>query len=185
VVRLIERALNEGPPEVRAVRRDIPRPLDRIVQQCLAKEPAERPPSYRHLSKLLLPYGSASPTPAPLGLRMLALIIDVIIVRYAGATLPFLVLTQWRQQMFASALEWGAFGGAHLLLGCLLWRLGSRLVRLPWQDGGRFARHPNRGQPLGMGRSLARAFLCWLFVVPVLLTGIALWPSELGMTVFN
>ena len=43
VVRLIERVLHERPTAVRAVRRDVPRPLDSIIQQCLAKNPAERP----------------------------------------------------------------------------------------------------------------------------------------------
>ena len=47
VVRLIERVLHERPTGVRAVRRDVPRPLDSIIQQCLAKNPAERPPVVR------------------------------------------------------------------------------------------------------------------------------------------
>jgi uncharacterized RDD family membrane protein YckC len=182
VVGLIQRVLHERPTPVRAVRRDVPQRLDRIVQQCLAKEPAERPQSYGQLSKLLLPYGSASPPPAPLGLRMLAVIIDALILRVAGNLLPLLILMQWRQQMFTSALEWLAWTGAHLLLVVAyfgvseaVWSaspgkmvVGLRVVR-------------TGGQPLGIGRSLARAFLFCLSVAPSGSLWIALWPSELGI----
>jgi uncharacterized RDD family membrane protein YckC len=186
VVRLIERALHERPTAVRAARRDVPHRLDSIVQQCLAKDPSERPPSYGHLTKLLLPYGSAAPAPAPPGLRMLAIIIDTMIMRFVGAALPFLILMQWRQQMFTSAREWLAFTGAHLLLVVTyfgvsegVWSaspgkmvVGLRVVR-------------TGGQPPGMGRSLARAFILCLAMAPSGFLWSALWPSELGIAAWT
>ena len=181
VVRLIERVLNERPTAVRAVRRDVPRPLDSIVQQCLAKDPAERPPSYAHLSKLLLPYGSASPAPAPLGLRMLALIIDGMIVRVAGGALPFLVLAQWQQRVLASPLEWLAFVLAHSVIVVAyfgvseaMWSAspGKMVVGLRVVRTGR--------QPLGVGRSLARALLWWLSLIARRLFGSSCGRSSWG-----
>jgi uncharacterized RDD family membrane protein YckC len=185
-VQLIERVQHERPAAVRAVRRDVPRPLDRIVQRCLAKDPAERPPSYADLSKSLLPYGSASPAPAPLGLRTLAFVIDGMIMRFLGGVLPFLILMQWRQQVLASALEWLAFLGAHSLLlvayfgvSEAIWSaspgkmvVGLRVIR-------------TGGQPLGLGRSLARAFLWWLALAPALIGWIAWWPSGLGAAAWS
>jgi eukaryotic-like serine/threonine-protein kinase len=181
VVRVIERALNERPASMRTTRRDVPRLLDRIVRQCLAKDPAERPASYARLSKLLLPFGSSVLPPAPLGLRTLAFVVDGLLVRFAGGVLPFLVLMQWRQHVFTSALEWIVFLVAHSLLVVAYFGIseavwsaspGKMLVGL------RVIR--TDGQPLSLRRSLARALLWWLSLAPALAIWLALWPSELG-----
>jgi hypothetical protein len=165
VVRLIERVLNERPPAVGAVRRDVPRTLDKIVQQCLAKDPAERPPSYAHLSRLLLPYRSASPIPAPLGLRAFAFLLDGMFVR--GAVLPFYILAQ---QLFVlassiellapSALFFAYFGVTEGLWGA---SPGKLIVGLRVVGTG--------PQPLGVRRLLARSFLWLLVLAPLTAVG--------------
>jgi hypothetical protein len=184
--RLIGRVLHERPAGVRAVRRDVPRPLDRIVQQCLAKDPAERPPSYAQLHTLLLPYSSASPAPAPPGQRMLAFAIDGMIVRVGGGVLPFLALAQWRQQVFTSVLEWVVFLAVHSLTGVAYFGVSEAV----WSAspgkmlfGLRVIR--TGGQPPGLGRSVARVLLWWLSVSPALLMWVALWPSELGAAAWS
>jgi serine/threonine protein kinase len=62
----------EPPANMRADRPDVPRGLDRIVRQCLAAHPGDRPRSCRELSRLLEPFAAASAAPARLGVRALA-----------------------------------------------------------------------------------------------------------------
>jgi uncharacterized RDD family membrane protein YckC len=181
VARLIDRVLHQRPASVRAMRREVPRTLAGIIQLCLAKDPAERPHSYGQLTNLLLPHGSAQPTPAALGLRVLAGILDGMVVRVAGGVLPFLALTQWQQRVPADPLEWLAFIGLHSILLVVYFGVSEGL----WSAspgkmvvGLRVIRKDR--QPLGVGRSLARAFLWWLSLTPGLVTWIALWPSESG-----
>src|SRR4029450_11610395 len=69
---LIARTMTEPPPSVRKVRPEIPRALAATVLQCLAKDPAHRPTSYRSLASVLQPLSSNIKTPAPLGIRMAA-----------------------------------------------------------------------------------------------------------------
>ena len=76
--RLIAHALRDPPPSVRRARPDVARGLDRVVRRCLAKDPADRPQSHADLSRLLLPFGSTSSTPATLGFRALAGLVDVV-----------------------------------------------------------------------------------------------------------
>jgi eukaryotic-like serine/threonine-protein kinase len=186
VARLIDRVLHQRPASVRAVRRDVPRTLAGIIQQCLAKDLRERPHSYGQLTRLLLLHGSAQPAPAPLGLRALAGILDGMFVRIAGGVLPFLALTQWQQRVPADPLEWFAFIGLHSVLLVVyfgvsegLWSaspgkmvVGLRVIRTD-------------RQPLSVGCSLARACLWWLSLTPGLLTWVALWPSELGAAAWS
>jgi uncharacterized RDD family membrane protein YckC len=181
IVPLIERVLHQKPAGLRSVRRDVPRVLDRIILQCLAKSPAERPQSYAHLTRQLLPYGSASRTPAPPGLRVLAVALDTLFVRAVGGALPLFVLAQQQQRVFASRLEWFAFLIAHLVLVLAyfgvtegVWSAspGKMIVGLRVVSTGR--------QPIGLKRSLARAFLLFLSVFPAGAAWIALLPIELG-----
>jgi uncharacterized RDD family membrane protein YckC/membrane-associated protease RseP (regulator of RpoE activity) len=73
---LLSRIATEPPPSLREGRPEIPRALAATVLQCLAKDPADRPASYRSLAGLLEPLGSSIRTPAPLGLRFAASVMD-------------------------------------------------------------------------------------------------------------
>jgi uncharacterized RDD family membrane protein YckC len=73
---LLSRIATEAPPSLRDGRPEIPRALAAVVLQCLAKNPADRPPSYRSLAGMLEPLGSGIRTPAPLGLRFAAGLMD-------------------------------------------------------------------------------------------------------------
>jgi eukaryotic-like serine/threonine-protein kinase len=83
---LVERVNNEPPPSPRALRREIPSGLAAVVLRCLAKSPAQRPPSYPALGELLRPYAVADEAPAPVRLRVLAFALDMLIL-----SLPFSV----------------------------------------------------------------------------------------------
>jgi hypothetical protein len=80
LVSLIASVLEKVPDEPRALRADIPRPLSRIVMHCLAKDPAARFTNYSALRMALLPFSSAAPTAATVGLRFVAGLIDTMVV---------------------------------------------------------------------------------------------------------
>ena len=182
VVRLIERVLHERPPGVRSVRPGVPRRLEKVILRCLARNPARRPQSYAELARQLAPYASASPAPAPLGLRSLAFLIDAFIVRFAGGAVPLLVLTQWQQRVLATPLEWIAFILAHIVFGVAYFGIsegvwsaspGKRITGLRVVAAGR--------QRPGIGRALARVSLWCLTVTPAVIVWLRLWRFEQGV----
>jgi uncharacterized RDD family membrane protein YckC len=73
---LVSRIATEPPPSLRKGRPGIPRALAEIVLHCLAKDPAHRPTSYRSLASALEPLSSSVKTPAPLGIRFAAGVMD-------------------------------------------------------------------------------------------------------------
>jgi serine/threonine protein kinase len=73
---LVSRIATEPPPSLRKGRPGIPRALAETVLHCLAKDPAHRPTSYRSLASALEPLSSSVKTPAPLGIRFAAGVID-------------------------------------------------------------------------------------------------------------
>ena len=73
---LVSHIATESPTSPREVRPEIPRALAAVVLQCLAKSPADRPPSYRVLASMLEPLGSIVKTPPPLGIRPAAYAFD-------------------------------------------------------------------------------------------------------------
>jgi eukaryotic-like serine/threonine-protein kinase len=83
---LVARVSSEPPPSPRALRREIPSGLAAVIVRCLAKAPAQRPPSYPALAELLRPYAVAGEAPAPVRLRILAFAFDMLIL-----SLPFSV----------------------------------------------------------------------------------------------
>jgi eukaryotic-like serine/threonine-protein kinase len=84
---LVERVISEPPKSPRALRPDISSGLAAVVLRCLSKSPAQRPASYPELAELLRPFSAIGESPASLRLRVLAAIVDIIIV-----TLPFSIL---------------------------------------------------------------------------------------------
>lgn len=80
MVKLIATVLEKPAPSARELRREIPKALDQVVQRCLAKAPGQRYKDYHDLRRALLPFGSARPAAAPLGLRFMAGLIDHVVV---------------------------------------------------------------------------------------------------------
>ena len=69
---LISRVKDEAPRSAREMRAGVPDALAAVVTRCLAKDRAQRPPTYAALEDELRPLSSTAPTPAPLGRRALA-----------------------------------------------------------------------------------------------------------------
>ena len=78
VVQLTANVLEKPVPSPRDFRKEIPKGLAGVIQRCLAKQPADRFKSYDDLRQALAPYTSTAPTPATLGLRFLAGMLDML-----------------------------------------------------------------------------------------------------------
>ncbi len=86
LVALIASVLENDPAEPALLRQEIPRDLSRVVMRCLARNAAARFQDYAALRTALLPFRSAAPVPAKLGVRFLAGLIDIFV-----ASLPLIV----------------------------------------------------------------------------------------------
>ena len=80
LVRLIATVLEHPPTSPDQLRPDIPKGLVRTVMRCLQKQPAARYGTYDELRQVLAPFSSAAPTPAALGLRLGAGILDYVLL---------------------------------------------------------------------------------------------------------
>jgi eukaryotic-like serine/threonine-protein kinase len=93
MVQLLATVLEQRAPSPRKFRPEIPQALAKALLRCLEKQPGERFSTYADLARALTPYGCAAPTPATLGLRLLAGIIDFTLLA-----------------LLATAINLGAFG---------------------------------------------------------------------------
>jgi eukaryotic-like serine/threonine-protein kinase len=89
MVQLLATVLEQRAPSPRKLRPDIPQPLARAILRCLEKPPGERFKSYAELSQALAPFGSSAPTPATLGLRFLAGLLDMSLLGAAALLVNF------------------------------------------------------------------------------------------------
>ncbi|HVM47187.1 MAG TPA: protein kinase, partial [Candidatus Acidoferrum sp.] len=87
VVRLLATVLEQRPPSPRQFRPEIPRGLAKAVLRCLEKQPGERFRNYADLASALAPYSSTAPTPATMGLRFLAGVVDMALLSGAGTVI--------------------------------------------------------------------------------------------------
>ena len=81
---LLMAVANDEPPAPHDLNRSVPRGLSTVVLRCLAKSPGKRFRDSGALVEALQPYSSAAARPAPLGLRMIAGIIDYILLFIFG-----------------------------------------------------------------------------------------------------
>ena len=100
VVQLLATVLDKAPQPPREMRAEIPESLSRIVLRCLAKQAAERPASYDELRRALLPFTSTAPTPATLGLRFVAGVIDVLLLTFVSTFLPMLLFRDYAAMVY-------------------------------------------------------------------------------------
>jgi uncharacterized RDD family membrane protein YckC len=172
-VKLITEVLDKLPPAPNALRPDIPAGLAKVIMRCLAKQRTARFSGYQALRDALLPYSSTAPSPAVLGLRFVAGMVDEWIVY--GPSLALLVLTG-RDAIERVALNrtlLPALVAAAFLIWDLLYyglpeglwgaSVGKALCRL------RLVR--TDGRPAGLGRALLRSLIYrTTWSVPLLLT---------------
>ena len=93
LIRFIATALDQPAASPATFRRDIPKGLCAAILRCLEKQPARRFRNYGELRETLLPYASAAPTPATLGWRFLAYMLDTAIWSALMGTLGYVLIT--------------------------------------------------------------------------------------------
>lgn len=131
LVQLLATVLEKPAESPRKWRPEIPQGLGQVVLCCLAKQSTERYASYDELRQALLPYASAAPTPAPLGLRLAAGLVD----RVAFSLVNLVPQLLWFRDLDAlqrASVE--ASGNAILMvvLAQLLWVLYFALPEGRW-----------------------------------------------------
>lgn len=84
MIQLLATVLDKPAPPVRSIREDVPEELDRVIARCLQKSAGQRYSSYAALREALLPLSSHTATPAALGNRLLASLIDNVLWSFIG-----------------------------------------------------------------------------------------------------
>lgn len=105
MVQLLANSLEKAAPSPEQYRPEIPRGLARVVLRCLYKQATERFGSYLELRQALQPFASIAPTPATLGLRFAASVIDHFILSAISLLFPLLFVE--------SPMEWLNLGNLH------------------------------------------------------------------------
>ncbi|WP_395741383.1 protein kinase domain-containing protein [Prosthecobacter sp.] len=142
MVQLLANSLEKPAPSPVKFRADIPQGLARIVLRCLNKQATERFSSYHELRQALQPFSSIAPTPATLGLRFGAAVIDHLVLSVANFMVPLFFLNSPADMLNpeiirSPAFHWlmvGMFVLRHLYFGITegLWgaSVGKALVGL-------------------------------------------------------
>ena len=141
---LLMAVANDAPAPPHRVVPAVPRGLSRVILRCLAKRPEDRYASYAALAAALEPYGSVSPTPATLGRRLVAGVVDYMAVGLL--TVPIIAAAgscrRWRRRRWRQMLTNMAASVTLLLLyyggSEALWARtpGKALLGLTLVDGG-------------------------------------------------
>ena len=92
VVQLLATVLDKPAPSPRKLRPEIPEELARVVLRCLAKQAGDRFKNYDELRRALLPFHSTAPTPATLGRRFVAGVIDHFVITAFNMPFSFLLM---------------------------------------------------------------------------------------------
>jgi len=181
-VQVVANAVNKKPKPLSGLREGVPPGLERIVNRCLAKEPAGRYADYKALRNALLPFSSQVPEPASMKSRALAGWIDylaaflipylAIMLSVGGAEFhiqPLIDRTLYSARYYFLFLSLGFlyFSIAEGIWGAGLGKrvMGLRVVR-------------TNGRPAGLGRALLRIlipiFTIEIVRVPFLMTTISI-----------
>jgi uncharacterized RDD family membrane protein YckC len=92
LVQLLASVLDKTAVSPRELRPEIPEPLARIILRCMEKQAGDRFKNYDELRRVLLPFNSTAPTPATLGLRFVAAVVDHALLSGMSMLLPLIFL---------------------------------------------------------------------------------------------
>src|SRR5688572_3957081 len=169
---LVQKVTGEDPPSPRALRREIPDGLARVILRCLSRDPADRPSSHAVLAEALRPFAADLPPAAPLGTRFLAGWIDSGLVGLASLTSATFDL---------ASLDPATMNSSALTITALGWTLVMFAYYVLTQ--GLFGASPGM-QVLGLAiRKASGARASWGDVA--LRTGIFVLPQLLAVLVFH
>ena len=164
---LVERVNTAPPQSPRVLRREIPSGLAAVILRCLAKTPAQRPSSYTALAELLGPYSVAAEAPAPPGLRLVAGVVDFLILSapfsiWKAATTSIVIDGQ--SGSTTSPWAW-LFYAAYFFVLEARWgaSLGKRLFGLQLSSPG------GAGWPMRVARRTIVFHIPWLLIALLLL----------------
>jgi len=172
-VKLITEVLDKTPPSPDRLRSEVPAGLAKVVMRCLAKDRKARFASYAALRDAMLAFSSTAPSPAVIGLRFVAGMVDEF-----AAYLPSLMLLFWLGRDAVENLSVNRTTTAALIaIGFLLWDLlyyavpeGLWGASVGKAVCGLRVVGPNRG-PAGLPRSLLRSLIFRItWSIPVLTT---------------
>jgi eukaryotic-like serine/threonine-protein kinase len=189
-VALIAAVLEKPSPSPTELRPEISAGLGKVVQRTLHKMPGERHGSYSELRNALEPFSSAAPVPAPLGLRFMAGLVDLLILTVFSQVVLLLAFGGFLEMLDAVAMPnlrgllliLGGFAGTvlyyALLEGLFGATLGKALCRLQ-------VLRPDRNTP-GIPRAMVRAALYVLLpALPLWITLAIQQPETFGAFVFH
>ncbi|MGQ0736325.1 MAG: protein kinase domain-containing protein [Acidobacteriota bacterium] len=159
VMRLLTAVAREAPRSPAAWGPDIPRGLAKVVLRCLAKDARQRYATYEALASAIAPYGRAAETPATLGLRVTAYLMDTGLLALgflaaalyveslpiSASTYRGLSLTGWLTSAVVFVLYFSSLEGRW---GCSLGKAAAGLRVVTGQ-----------GQLPGFSRAFTRALL--------------------------
>ncbi|MBU6399909.1 MAG: protein kinase, partial [Verrucomicrobia bacterium] len=141
LVRLLAIVLERRAESPAKWRPELPAQMCRLVLRCLEKDPEKRFRSYAAVRQALLPFASATPPPATLGLRFAAYLVDTVLlalpISLANVLLNLaLGLTQGSHPKFAEAVltQLSAYDPSALLFRNLSGLLLA-LVYYAWLEG--------------------------------------------------
>jgi uncharacterized RDD family membrane protein YckC len=185
-VRLIARITQEAPPSPRALRPGLPVGLATVVLRCLAKDPARRFKTYSDLVATLEPFSSVAAKPAPIGLRLTAGVLDVLIVEVINTLAIPSVMRQYFDPI-ADPFVLDMFGqGLQVLIyvmyfGCLegIWAcsVGKRICGIRVATSG--------GETLAARTAWKRAFAFASLMMIANLFGTVVFPLLLPASIFR
>jgi uncharacterized RDD family membrane protein YckC len=101
---LLMAVANDPPQPPHEIAPTVPPGLSQVILRCLAKQPADRFGSYAALVGALAPYQSMAPTPATLGRRLVAGLIDQFVLGLFAAPIALLIIFGALQRYDASVL---------------------------------------------------------------------------------
>jgi eukaryotic-like serine/threonine-protein kinase len=163
MVQMLATVFEQRAPSPRQFRAEVPKGLAKVVLRCLEKQPGERFKSYADLAQALAPYGSTAPTPATLGLRFLAGVVDMtllcllaLVINLSAFGGPMAFMDQAMQlspKLLVCVLGWVVVVALYYALCEGQWgaAAGKALCRLRVVG-------PDRNPP-GFGRALGRALI--------------------------